>query len=772
VTLAHPSHISLGLVAWLLAVGCSADDVPALDPPVPLHSTYDLVDPFIGTGGNGVRSPNCFPGAVAPFGLVQVSPDTETESGLATWYNHAGGYHYEDTHIIGFSHNRLQGTSTPDMGAVLVMPVAGGEIGDLAVPDGYRSGFDKASEVARPGFYGVTLDAGIGVELTAAARSASHRYRFPAGDARVVVDLSHAMTDVEVIDAELHVLADEQALQGFTRHCGRESCDSGGGLHTYFYLRFSAPFEPWFTWEDGPPEQGVADRGGPEIGAVLGFAPSDSVELEVQVGLSYVDDEGARANLDDDQGGGGFDETEQAVAAWWRDELTSIRVGGGTVDQQRIMATALYHNYVVPNLFGDADGSYRGFDGEVHVAEGFDYHANFSMWDTYRTTHPLLDLVEPDRQREMVLSLMAVADQGGYLPRWPMGHGYTNSTVGSPADVVLADAALKGIDGVDWDRAYEMMLRTAFEPPTAGHPFSGREGIESYVALGYVPADEQQRSVSQTLEFAIADGAIAALARQLGRDDDAALFEQRAGSYRNLWDPEIAAFTGRNADGSWVEIDPLAYEPEGLFYGGNALQHSWLAPHDMAGLVEIHGSEDLLAERLEDLFEQSVTEQENLTDISVLVPSTYYYHGNEPGIHAPYLFLAVGRPDLAQRWIDWASATFYQATPDGIAGNEDAGALSAWYVLSSLGLYPVPASDIYLIGRPLFPVAEVAVAGGTLRIEAAGADAGMSYVHGVTLNGVDLSHPWLRHDEITAGGALVFTMGEGPGDWGTNFGEP
>lgn len=763
--------VSVGLTAALLVVGCPSDELPPPEQPPALQSTCDLVDPFIGTGGNGVRSPNCFPGAVAPFGLVQVSPDTETEIGLATWYNHAGGYHYEDTHIIGFSHNRLQGTSTPDMGALLVMPVVGGQVADLAEPDSYRSGFDKASEEARPGFYAVTLDSGIGVELAAAPRSACHRYRFPGGDARVVVDLSHAMTDVEVIDAELHVMPEEHALEGFTRHCGRESCDSGGGLHTYFYLRFSAPFDPWFTWDDGQPEEGVAVREGPETGAVLGFDLSSGGELEVQVGLSYVDVEGARANLEDDQGSGGFDEVSVAVRASWEEELASVRVGGGTVDQQRIMATALYHNYVVPNLFGDADGSYRGFDGEVHVAEGFDYHANFSMWDTYRTTHPLLNLIEPDRQREMVLSLMAAADQGGYLPRWPMGYGYTNSTVGSPADVVLADAALKGIDGVDWELAYEMMLRTAFEPPEPGHPFSGREGIESYVELGYVPADEQARSVSQTLEFAIADGAIAALARQLGRDDDADLFEQRSGSYRNLWDPEIAAFTGRNADGSWLDIDPLAYEPEGLFYGGNALQHSWLAPHDMTGLVETHGSADILTDRLEILFEQSVIEQENLTDISVLVPSTYYYHGNEPGIHAPYLFLAVGQPDLTQRWVGWASETFYQATPDGIAGNEDAGALSAWYVLSSLGLYPVPASDVYLVGRPLFPLVEVAVAGGTLRIEAPGADAGRSYVHGVSLNGADLSHPWIRHADIAAGGTLVFTMAEGPGDWGTDLGE-
>jgi len=757
-------------------LGCQEEDLEE-PPPTPqkelpdLLPTYDLVDPFIGTGGSGVRSPNCFPGAVAPFGMVQTSPDTVSDLGAAPWFNHAAGYHYEDTQIVGFSHTRLQGTSTPDLGAVLLMPVDGGDPAELTEPDNYRSGLDKESERAEPGYYAVTLSSGIEVELAAMPRSAVHRYRFP-GIARVVVDLSHALTDTEVLDSELRVDPAEHTLEGWVQHCGRESCDSGDGLKTWFHIRFQHLFATWSTWNDGPPTEGEAEQTGPEVGAVLAFDLEEDGELEVQVGISYVDTDGARANLEDDQGDQGFDDIRAAVRLLWEDELSSVRFGGGTEPQQRIMATALYHNYVVPNLFGDVDGSYRGFDGEVHTADGFQYYSSFSMWDTYRTTHPLLILLEPDRQRQMVLSLMAMADDGGYLPRWPMGHGYTNSTVGSPVDVVIAESVLKGIIGFDQDLALDMMLRTAFETPEPSHPFSGREGIEDYVELGYVPADVTDRSVSKTLEYAIADAAIARVAEMLGQTEDADLFTQRSAYYANLWDADIAAFTGRYSDGSWIEIDPLAYEPESLFYGGNALQHSWLAPHDMAGLVDVHGSADVFIDRLETFFENSVVEQENQTDITLMAPSQYYYHGNEPDIHAPYLFVAVGRPDATQRWVHWATETFYQATPDGIAGNEDAGALSAWYVLSALGLYPVAASDLYLIGRPLFPVAEVTTGTGTLRIEAMDADEDHPYVHAVTLDGIDLVHPWLRHDQIAEGGTLVFMMGAEPGDWGADFGSP
>ena len=770
------SRIDAGsILLFVTLVGCQEEEAPPLlSPPEELPtllSTYDLVDPFIGTGGSGVQSPNCFPGAVAPFGMVQASPDTVSDLGAAPWFNHAAGYHFDDTQILGFSHTRLHGTSTPDLGAVLLMPVDDGDPTALTESDGYRCGLAKESERAEPGYYAVTLTSGIEVELTALPRSAHHRYHFP-GSAQVVVDLSHALTDTEVLDSELLVVPDDRALEGWVQHCGRESCDSGDGLKTWFHIRFQHPFASWFTWNDGAPTEGVADQLGPEVGAILAFELQGDGNLEVQVGISYVDTDGARANLDADQGSQGFDDSRSAARQLWEDELSSVRFGGGTEPQQRIMATALYHNYIVPNLFGDVDGSYRGFDGEVHVSDGFRYHSSFSMWDTYRTTHPLLILVEPDRQREMVLSLMAMAADGGYLPRWPMGHGYTNSTVGSPVDVVMAESVLKGIDGFDEELALEMMLRTAFEAPEPGHQFSGREGIEAYVELGYVPADVTGRSVSQTLEFAIADAAIARMAEALGHAQDAALFTDRSGNYRNLWDPEIAAFTGRDSDGSWIEIDPRAYEPQSLFYGGNALQHSWLAPHDMAGLVDVHGSAEVFADRLETFFEDSAFEQENQTEITMMAPTLYYHHGNEPDIHAPYLFVAVGRPEATQQWVHWATETFYQDAPDGIAGNEDAGALSAWYVLSALGLYPAAASDLYLVGRPLFPVAEVAVEGGTLRIEAMGADADHPYVHAVTLDGVELPHPWLRHDQIVNGGTLVFTMGDEPGDWGTDFGTP
>ena len=739
-----------------------------------LMSLYQLVDPFIGTGGDGVRSPNCFPGAVAPFGMVQVSPDTVMNWGGASWYNHSAGYHYDDGLVLGFSHTRLQGTSTPDFGAVLLMPAIGGDLSELATRDGRRSRLDKSTETAQPGYYAVTLESGIRVELTATDHSAHHRYHYPdEGAAQVVIDLSHALVDAEVIAADLHVIEEDSAVEGWVQTNGRETSASGDGLITWFHARVEPSFAAWSTWNAGAPVENVAEQTGPEVGAIVSANPDGDRYVEVKVGISYVDIEGARANLEADIGAQDFEATRAAVRALWEEELSVLQIGGGTEEQRVMVATGLYHNLIVPNLFADANGEYRGFDNEVHTAEGYRYHANFSMWDTYRTTHPLLILLRPDRSREMVLSLMAVAEEGGYLPRWPAGHGYTNDTVGSPADVVIAESALKGIDGFDRSVALEMMLQTASTPTEPGHPFSGREGIAGYVELGYVPSDVEARATSQTLEFAIADMAIARLAELLGEDEQAAIFFERARSYENLWEPDVAVFSGRKLDGSWVEpYDPLIYQDHNLYYGGNGLQHAWLAPHDMLGLVGLHESPEVFSERLESFFESSVTEEEGLNEITRYIPPKYYYHGNEPDIHAPYLFLAVGRPDLTQRWVHWVSETFHSAEPDGIAGNEDAGAMSAWLVWSSLGLYPMAASDVYLVGRPLFPVAEVAVPGGTLRIEAPSASDERFYVQSATLDGDELPHPWVHHDDIADGGMLRFEMGSEPGVWGRDFGDP
>ena len=743
-----------------------ADDVgPEAMVFVPLLS---YVDPFIGTGGVYWGSANCFPGAVAPFGMVQASPDTYNPLGYLVVYNHGAGYHDGDNKIEAFSHTHMQGVSTPDMGTIGLLPMVG-DPSDLAERATRRMRFNKADEAASPGYYKVRFAARpITAELTATTRGAVHRYTFagsPDDAERVVVDLGHTLMETEIAAAEISVDLESATVEGWAAPRGRFSEDSPD-LRTYFTARFSpAPFEAQL-WSDESLISGT-ETTGTDIGAILTF---DASVVEVHIALSYVDLDGARANFAAELEGVSFDEVWAATEAAWGEMLAPIRVHGGTPDQWKIFATALYHTFVMPGIYEDTDGRYVGMDGEVHTADDFTYHANFSMWDTYRTVHPLLSIIHPERQLDMVKTLLRMAEDGGHIPRWQMCSGYTNGTVGAPADIIFADSYMRGVTGFDVDQALELLVRDASNPPEPGHPFSGREQVESYVALGYVPADLAGRSVSWTQELAISDFAIAQLGE--GRLDPAVVadFRLRGTNYANLWDSGQRVFRGRNQDGSWASpFNPWTYESGDMFYGGNAKQYAWLVPHDMPGLLALFPGPDVMRDDLLGMF--IIAFENNAGPLDGLLPPTGYYHGNEPGLHMPYLFLVTGHPHLAQEWIDWVSRTYYTTNPNGISGNEDAGAMSAYYVWSSLGLYPVPATDLYLIGRPLFPYAEIDLPGGTLVIEAEGADT-MFYVHDVTLDHETVPHPWIRHGQIEDGAVLRFTLAMDEGAWGTDFGMP
>jgi len=767
----------------LLLVGLSACSDPAavLDASAPDAPRPDdaaapdagprytaLVDPLIGTAGPS-KNINCFPGAILPWGMVSASPDTMPSSGTPATGNHAAGYLSEDDLILGFSHTRLQGTSTPDLGSVLLVPAVGDPV-SLITEAGYRSPYDRASEQAEPGYYAVTLQRpDVRAELTATRRGAHHRYTFlsaPAdGVGQVVLDLGHALLNVPVLDGELHV--DGAVIEGFAVPSGRFSGPSQGGLRTYFSIRFDPPPIAVVTWRDSVVD-GTTSRSGRKIGAVVSFAVAAGAEVHARVGISYVDVAGARGNREAELAQLDFEATRRAASDAWQRELESVSFEGGSDAQRTIMATALYHSFVVPTLVTDVDGRYRGYDNAIHTAS-FDYHTNFSMWDTYRTVHPLLALVRRDQQRNLTRSLIQMAREGGYYPRWSMGHGYPNITAGSPADIVVAESYLRGVDGFDAGEALDLMLKEIDDPPPAGHPHSGREGLASYLANGYVPVGTQvpgvgARVVVRTLEYNIADGAIANLARALGRDADAARASAWASSYATLWDPSTAVFRGKNPDGSWYAPFDAFNDSGDLYYGANALQYAWLVPHDMLGLVALHGSPEVMAQRLSEFFEQAAIA------FAAGQRSRYYTHENEPDLHAMYLFLAAGRPDLTQRWVEWASTLFYSTARDGLPGNEDAGTLSAWYVLSAIGLYPVTSTDIWLIGRPQFPRVTLSVAGGALVIEAPDAGPDRPYVQSVTFDGAPLEHPWIRHAALAAGGVLHFEMSNQPGDWGTDFG--
>jgi len=727
-----------------------------------------LVQPLIGTGGPA-KNINCFPGAVLPWGMVAVSPDTTPSTGSPPTGNHSAGYLAEDDLIVGFSHVRLQGTSTPDLGSVMLMPAVGPEA-SLITPTGYRSRYDKTSELAQPGYYAVTLQApNVRAELTATRRAALHRYTFltaPAsGTGDVVLDLSHALVSVPVTAAELHV--DGATIEGFSLPSGRFSGPSAGGLRVYFSIQFDPAPTAISTWSNTTLD-GSTTRSGTRIGAVARFPVTAGSQVHARVGISYVDVAGARGNREAELGTLDFPATRFAANDAWEHELSSVRFEGGTAAQGIVMATALYHSFVVPSLVTDVDGRYRGYDNAIHTAD-FDYHTNFSMWDTYRTVHPLLDLVRSEQQSNLSRSLIQMAREGGYYPRWSMGHGYPNITAGSPADVVVGESFLRGVGGFDANEALDLMLKEVDHPPPPGHPHSGREGLAGYLANGYVPVGTVvpgvgSRVVVRTLEYNVADAAISHMALALGRNADAARAQAWSQSYRTLWDPTTNVFRGRNADGSWFAPFDAFNANEALYYGANALQYSWLVPHNPIGLRALHGSPAAFVDHLNQFFANAKIAYDSGQR------SSYYTHENEPDIQAMYLFLAGGRPDLTQHWVDWASNQFYAPTRDGLPGNEDAGALSAWYVLSAMGLYPVSSTDIWLIGRPAFPKISLTVAGGTLVIDAPLAGPTRPYVASVTLNGVPLAHPWVRHADIAAGGILHFDMTDQPQSWGSDFG--
>lgn len=732
-----------------------------------------LVNPLIGTAGPS-KSINCFPGAVLPWGMVAASPDTTVSSGPPpSGGNHASGYLSEDDLIQGFSHTRLQGTSTPDIGVVMLMPAVG-DVSAVISESGYRSTYDKASETASPGYYSVKLTKpNVLAEMTATRRGAFHRYTFqtaPAGgQGRVVLDLGHAMLSTTILGAQLTASNNGATLEGYTTPSGRFSGPSKGGLKTYFSIQFD-PAPAQISTFNGTTVGTATTQSGTKIGAVLSFDAKSGTVVQARVGISYVDVDGARKNRQAELATLDFDATKQAASDAWEKELDAVRFTGGTNDQRTIMATALYHSFVVPSLVTDVDGRYHGFDNATHTAD-FDYHTNFSMWDSYRTVHPLLDLVRSAQESNLARSLIQMAREGGYFPRWPMGHGYPNITAGSPADIVVGDAYLRGVTGFDASEALDLMLKEIDSPPPAGSPHSGREGLADYLSKGYVPFETVvpgvgKRVVVRTLEYNIADATIMRVATAIGRTSDATRASKWQKSYTTLWDPSTVVFRGKHEDGSWVTPFDAFNASEDLYYGANATQYSWLIPHDSAGLMALHGSAQALSDHLTTFFEGAAA------DFTAGRSTKYYTHVNEPDVHAMYLFLQAGRPDLAQKWVAWASSSFYTTARDGIAGNEDAGTLSAWYVLSSLGLYAIPSTDVWLIGRPAFPSVTLSVSGGTFVIDAPAADATHIYIKAATLNGVALTHPWVHQADIAKGGTLHFDMTDQPADWGKDYGAP
>lgn len=737
----------------------------------------DLVNPFIGTQNFG----NTFPGASAPFGMVQVSPDTGGQ----------GGYDYQQPTIYGFSQTHLSGVGCPVAGELPMMPTTGPV--DSVDPNAYRSAYSHADEQASPGYYRVGLSRyGVSAELTATERTGWQRYTFPAtGAANVLFNTGKA--NQNVFDSEVHVVGD-RTVEGRV-HAGN-FC-AGKDDHTvYFSARFDRPFTGFGTWRGGtlgPDSRDAAGSGG--NGAWVTFDTGVDADAVVKVGLSYTGLDGARANLAAETGDSfDFDATRAALRGRWAEQLDAVRVSGGTPDRRVAFATALYHSLLHPNLAGDVDGRYVGFDREVHTASGYTPYQNLSLWDTYRPQNQLLEMLRPDVARDVALSVVAIGRDGGWLPRWALANSETNIMTGDPVTPFLVEAWSKGLLAGHEEEAYALLRSNATGLPPASSPYNGRSGVAYYADRGYVPSglelgtdcahkggdNDCVHPASATLEYAAADAALALMAAGLGHRDDARMFAVRGRWYRNLWDPSIKQFRPRTLDGTWLSpYDPVAAGHQ--FHEGGAHQYQWLVPQDPAGLVRLMGGRKATERRLDEFFAyDKLLADPAGTARAEWITQPYDYYGkptynpnNEPDLLAPYLYLWAGAPAKTATVVR-AAMTLFTAGPDGMTGNDDLGTMSAWYVFSSLGLYPTMSGANFLaLSSPQFESATVRIGaygrrqGGTLRITAPGASDTNRYLRRASLHGRDLDQTWVRWSALAHGGRLALTLGATPSRWGT-----
>jgi predicted alpha-1,2-mannosidase len=736
---------------------------------------YSAVDPFIGTGGEG----HTFPGAVVPFGMIQLSPDTRIQP-RAKAYGWAAGYRYDDHTIVGFSHTHFSGTGHSDLGDVLLMPTTGAvrlERGDPDQPgSGYTSRFSHDSEVAQPGYYAVTLDdAGVRAELTAGERIGVHRYTFPKGKpAHVLIDLRTSLYDYpgKVLWSRLGLRSDG-TVTGF-----RETRGWAPGRQLYFALRFSRPMSghQFHDTEQDIPYKGFpppahddptqrAQIEGRQLVGAFDFADAPGAQLLVKVAISPVSEDNAIANLDSGMRGWDFDGVRAQARAAWTQALSAVDVDA-PAPMRTSFYTALYHALQAPSLFMDSDGRYRGPDNAVHQAHGWRNVSTFSLWDTYRALHPLLTLLQPpQRTNDVVNSLLAARRESPYgiLPVWAFHGQETWCMIGYHAVPVIADAWMKGIRGYDADEALQAMVASASYGPY--------DGIAQYLQLGYVPIDEEDEAASKTLEYAFDDWTIARMAGAMGRKDIAARFETRAANWKHAFDPATGFMRARKRDGAFREpFDPTASGYGSDYTEGNAWQYSWYVPQDVAGLAQALGGDDKLIAKLDQVFDAKVDPKTfaHMEDITGLIG--WYAHGNEPSHHVAYLYAYAGQPWRTQQRLATIMATQYKPRPDGLAGNDDLGQMSAWFVFTALGFYPVtPGSNEYVIGRPFLPRATLNLPNGRhFSVIADGLDDAHGYIGSATLNGKPLERAFLRHAEILAGGELRFAMQSQPNTtWAT-----
>jgi predicted alpha-1,2-mannosidase len=728
----------------------------AVDPPA------SSVNPFIGTHDEG----NTFPGPSAPFGMVQLSPDT----------GHSTGYGWADGRIRGFSHTHLSGAGCPAMGDVPFMPTTGPV--DQTSSDAYASPFDHATESAHPGAYAVTLARyGVRAELTTTPRTGWHRYTFPAtNQANVLVNIGQA--DQTTFGSAIRVVGDRQ-LEG--QVTSGHFCSAPNRYTVRFTATFDRPFAAYGTWRDGKLQAGgrESSAGGSNEsdGAYVSFDTRSDRDVVAKVALSYVSVKGAERNLATEAPGFDFDAVRARAEAAWAQALARAQVDGGTPQQRESFYSALYRAQLTPTTFSDVDGRYAGFDGRVHWTGGRTQYANLSLWDTYRPQNQLLELLVPDVARNVQLSLVADGQQnGGWLPRWPMASGDTNVMTGDPVAPFLADGWAKGLLRGHERGVFRLLYRNATSVPPPRVGTLGRVGNPDYTRLGYVPFDaghniakdgddDLHQGASATLEYALSDCSSAQLASGLGYRNKARELRRRAQSYRKIWDRRNREFRARLASGRWA---PRASQNGSGFHEGTPAQYTWLVPQDLDGLIGLLGGRDRAAAQLDRFFANG--------DVRQWVTEPYGYYGrptynpnNEPDLHAPWIYAWLGRPWRTTTMVR-AAQSLFAPEPGGLTGNDDLGTMSAWYVFASLGLYPVtPGSPFYALHTPLFPHASVAAGGRRLTIDAPGTSPASPYVSSLTVGGQPTTKAWITHDALLRAASLRFATSAKPSaTWGTH----
>ena len=751
----HINYYYLILISVLIISGCNKTEEKRIT---------EYVNPFIGTAAHG----HTFPGACLPFGMVQLSPDNGTNG-----WDWCSGYNYSDSTLVGFSHKHLSGTGIGDLADILILPVSkdiytnNNKSGTKFIYS-YQADYSHKNEFAEPGYYSVLLEnlkeskknSNIKVELTTTKRVGFHKYTYSNNDnPGIIIDLGFAINWDAPTETFINI-DNKKLITGY-----RKSKGWANDQHVYFAIELSEEITDHYLIDDTIFQENKKEINSRFARAFLKFNLNTDNQILLKVGLSPSNIEGAIKNLKYELPGWDFESVKLSASEIWENELKKIQVESSDISKKEIFYTAAYHSYIAPTLFSDVDGTWRGIDREIHKKEGFDNYTVFSLWDTFRALHPLFTITQKDLVSDLIQAMLVHYEESGQLPIWSLEGCETNCMIGYHSIPVIVDAYFKGIDDFDVELAYKAMKESAERD---------FRGLKAFTQYGYIPADLENESVSKALEYCFDDWCIAQMAKALGKEEDYQRFNKRAGFFRNHFDLKTGFMRGKNSDGNWKEdFNPLySNHREDEYTEGNAWQYSWFVPHDVKGLIELHRGAENFVVKLDSLFEQNTTvEGENSSaDISGLIGQ--YAHGNEPSHHVAYLYSYAGKPWKTQERVNEILSTLYKNTTDGISGNDDCGQMSAWYVLSSIGFYPVnPANGNFVFGRPVFDKVTIKLDNDkTFTVIAENVSDENMYIQSVSFNGNPYSKSLISYKDIMSGGELKFIMDNTPNkEWGSRL---